>query len=50
MRGRRKHFQWWYNWAVQSRLEPMKEKAAMLKRGFENIITLLATSDYQCCQ
>jgi hypothetical protein len=28
----RKHFQWWYNWAVRSRLGPMKEKAAMLKR------------------
>src|SRR5258708_5474811 len=37
----RKHFQWWYNWAVRSRLEPMKEKAAMLKRRFENIITYL---------
>jgi transposase len=35
----RKHFQWWYNWAVRSRLEPMKEKARMLKRRFENIIT-----------
>jgi hypothetical protein len=35
----RKHFQWWYNWAVRSRFEPMKEKAAMLKRRFENIIT-----------
>jgi transposase len=37
----RKHFQWWYNWAVRSRLEPMKEKARMLKRRFENIITYL---------
>jgi len=37
----RKHFQWWYNWAVRSRLEPMKEKAAMLKRRFENIIAYL---------
>jgi transposase len=37
----RKHFQWWYNWAVRSRLEPMKEKAAMLKRRLENIITYL---------
>jgi transposase len=37
----RKHFQWWYNWAVRSRLAPMKEKAAMLKRRFENIITYL---------
>jgi transposase len=37
----RKHFQWWYNWAVRSRLEPMKEKARMLKRRFENVITYL---------
>jgi transposase len=37
----RKHFQWWYSWAVRSRLEPMKEKAGMLKRRFENIITYL---------
>jgi len=37
----RKHFHWWYNWAVRSRLEPMKQVAAMLKRRFENIITYL---------
>jgi transposase len=37
----RKHFQWWYNWAVRSRLEAMKEKARMLKRRFGNIITYL---------
>jgi transposase len=37
----RKHFQWWYNWAVRSRLEPMKKIAGMLKRRFENIITYL---------
>ncbi len=37
----RRHFQWWYNWAVRSRLQPMKEVAAMLKRRFENIITYL---------
>lgn len=37
----RKHFQWWYNWAVRSRLEPMKKVAGMLKRRFENIITYL---------
>ena len=35
----RKHFQWWYNWAVRSRLQPIKEVASMLKRRFENIIT-----------
>ena len=37
----RKHFHWWYNWAVRSRLQPMKEVAGMLKRRFENIITYL---------
>ena len=37
----RKHFQWWYQWAVRSRLQPMKDVAAMLKRRFENIITYL---------
>lgn len=37
----RKHFRWWYNWAVHSRLEPIKQVARMLKRRFENIITYL---------
>jgi transposase len=37
----RKHFRWWYNWAVRSRLEPMKQIAGMLQRRFENIITYL---------
>jgi transposase len=37
----RKHFHWWYNWAVHSRLQPMKQIAGMLKRRFENIITYL---------
>src|SRR5438552_6754910 len=37
----RRHFHWWYNWAVRSRLQPMKEVAAMLKRRFEDIITYL---------
>jgi transposase len=40
-RPARKHFRWWYNWAVRSRLQPMKEVARMLKRRFENIITYL---------
>lgn len=40
-RPARKHFRWWYNWAVRSRLQPMKEVARMLKRCFENIITYL---------
>jgi transposase len=37
----RKHFRWWYNWAVRSRLKPMVEVAGMMKRRFENIITYL---------
>lgn len=37
----RKHFHWWYNWAVRSRLKPMAEVARMLKRRFENVITYL---------
>lgn len=37
----RKHFRWWYNWAVRSRLEPMIDVARMLKRRFENVITYL---------
>ena len=37
----RKHFHWWYNWTIRSRLQPIKEVAGMLKRRFENIITYL---------
>jgi transposase len=37
----RKHFEWWYNWAVRSRLAPIKQVAGMLKRRFDNIITYL---------
>jgi transposase len=37
----RKHFDWWYKWAVRSRLQPIKDVATMLKRRFENIITYL---------
>ena len=37
----RKYFQRWHNWAVRSRLAPMKEVAGMLKRRFDNIITYL---------
>jgi transposase len=40
-RPARKHFRWWHNWAVRSRLQPMIETARMLKRRFENIITYL---------
>jgi transposase len=40
-RPARKHFHWWHNWAVRSRLQPMIEVARTLKRRFENIITYL---------
>lgn len=40
-RPARKHFRWWHNWAVRSRLRPMLEKARMLKRRFDNIVTYL---------
>jgi len=40
-RPARKHFRWWHNWAVRSRLKPMMEVARMLQRRFENIITYL---------
>ena len=40
-RPARKHFRWWHNWAVRSRLPPVIEVAGMLKRRFENIITYL---------
>ncbi len=36
-----KHFRWWHNWAVRSRLKPMIEVGRMLKRRFESIITHL---------
>ena len=37
----RKYFQRWYQWAVRSRLAPMKEVAGMLKRRLDNILTYL---------
>jgi len=40
-RPARKHFRWWHNWAVRSRLKPMIEVGRMLKRRFEKIITYL---------
>jgi len=42
-RPARKHFRWWHNWAVRSRLQPMIEVARM-KRRFENIITTCGTA------
>lgn len=35
------HFAWWYRWAVRSRLEPIIEKARMLKTHLHNILTYL---------
>ena len=40
-RPARKHFRWWHNWAVRSRLQPVIEVGTMLQRRFENIITYL---------
>ncbi len=40
-RPARKHFRWWHNWAVCSRLTTMLEKARISKRRFENIVTYL---------
>ena len=37
----RRHFAHWYNWAVRSRLKPIKDVAKMLKRRFANIVTYL---------
>jgi transposase len=36
-----KHFRWWHNWAVRSRLPPMIDVARTLKRRFDNIVTYL---------
>lgn len=40
-RPARKHYRWWHNWAVRSRLPPIIEKARMIQRRFENIVTYL---------
>jgi len=40
-RPAKKHFRWWHGWAVRSRLKPMIEKARMLQRRFDNIVTYL---------
>lgn len=37
----RKHFAWWYRWATHSRLQPMIDKAKMLKSRLSNILTYL---------
>ena len=35
------HFNWWYNWATHSRLQPIIEVARTLKRRIGNILTYL---------
>jgi transposase len=40
-RPARKHFRWWYGWAMRSRLQPMMEAGRLLKRRLENILTYL---------
>lgn len=40
-RPARKHYRWWHNWAVRSRLRPMSDKARMIQRHFDNIVTYL---------
>jgi hypothetical protein len=38
-RPARKHYRWWHNGAVSSRLVPIAEKARMIRRRFDNIVT-----------
>jgi transposase len=40
-RPARKHFRWWHNWAIRSRLDPLIAKARMIQRRFDNIVTYL---------
>jgi transposase len=40
-RPARKHYRWWHHWAVRSRLKPIAEKARMIRRRFENIVTYI---------
>jgi len=37
----RRFFNWWYGWAMRSRLEPMKRVARMIRSHLENILTYL---------
>ena len=37
----RKFFGWWYRWATHSRLQPMIDKARLVKRRLGNILTYL---------
>ena len=40
-RPARKHYRWWHNWAARCRLKPMIEKARMIHRRFDNIVTYI---------
>lgn len=35
----KRHFNNWYAWAIRSRLQPIKEKARMIKRHLDHILT-----------
>ena len=35
----KRHFDKWYSWAIRSRLEPIKEKARMIKSHLPNMLT-----------
>ncbi len=35
----KRHFERWYSWAVRCRLEPIKEKARMIKSHLPNMLT-----------
>jgi len=37
----RKYFEWWYGWAVRSRLKPIVEVAKMLKRHLEGLLNFV---------
>ena len=37
----KRFFHRWYNWAIRSRLEPMKKVARMLKRRLVNVLTYI---------
>jgi transposase len=34
----KRHFEQWYSWAIRSRLEPIKEKARMIKNHLPNLL------------
>lgn len=37
----RKYFEWWYGWAVRSRLKPIVKKAKMLKRHLDGLLNFV---------